>query len=253
MSNLANYLAIAIGNTRIKAVVFGSDRQILEEYAYTHKQLPILEAKLADRDFENIAIASVVPELITSWHHLPQTQIITTSDVTLRGLYATMGCDRALAAYGAGEIYGYPVLVIDAGTAITLTGIDADRTLIGGAIVAGLRSQFLSLSQNTAALPDVPIPETLPHRWSLDTTSSIQSGISHIFLAGLQAYINDWRSQFPDSKVILTGGDGEQLRLWGLDVDGCDHYLVFWGIWYCYANNKKFVITLRSSSDRFGY
>jgi len=239
MSNLANYLAIAIGNTRIKAVVFGSDRQIIEEYAFTHDQLPILEAQLADRDFENIAIASVVPELLTSWHHLPQTKIIKTADVPLRGLYATMGCDRALAAYGAGEIYGYPVLVIDAGTAITLTGIDENKALVGGAIVAGLRSQFLSLSQNTAALPDVPIPETLPHRWSLDTTSSIQSGISHIFLAGLQAYINDWRSQFPHCKVIVTGGDGDHLVKWGLQVDIIDKNLIFGGLWYCREFQSK--------------
>ncbi|MFN5965944.1 MAG: type III pantothenate kinase [Pseudanabaena sp.] len=231
MSNLANYLAIAIGNTRIKAVFFGSDHQILEEYAFTHDQLPILEAQLADRDFAHIAIASVVPELITNWHHLPQTQIIKTCDVPLRGLYATMGCDRALAAYGAGEIYGYPVLVIDAGTAIDLTGINDQKTLVGGAIVAGLRSQFLSLYQNTSALPDLHVPTALPNRWGIDTNSSIQAGISQILLTGLQAYINDWRSQFPDSKVIITGGDGEYLVNWGLQVDIIDKNLIFWGIW----------------------
>ena len=231
MSNLANYLAIAIGNTRIKAVIFGSDRQILEEYAFTHDQLPVLEAQLADRDFAHIAIASVVPELITNWHHLPQTQIIKTCDVPLRGLYATMGCDRALAAYGAGETYGYPVLVIDAGTAIDLTGINDQKTLVGGALVAGLRSQFLSLYQNTSALPDLHVPTALPNRWGIDTNSSIQAGISQILLTGLQAYINDWRSQFPDSKVIITGGDGEYLVNWGLQVDIIDKNLIFWGIW----------------------
>jgi len=233
------YLEIAIGNTRIKAVIFGRDRQILEEYAYTHDQLTILEAKLADRDFANIAIASVVPELLTSWHQLPQTQIIKTADVPLRGLYTTMGCDRALAAYGAGEIYGYPVLVIDAGTAITLTGIDADRTLVGGAIVAGLRSQFLSLYQNTAALPDVHIPEALPNRWGMDTPSSIQAGVAHIFLSGLQAYIDDWRSRFPCGKVIITGGDGEHLVKWGLQVDIIDKNLIFWGLWHCREFQSK--------------
>jgi type III pantothenate kinase len=237
--NNQQQLEIAIGNTRIKAVIFGIDRQILEEYAYTHDQLPLLEAQLADRDFANIAIASVVPELLTSWHELPQTQIIKTADVPLQGLYATMGCDRALAAYGAGEIYGYPVLVIDAGTAITLTGIDADKTLVGGAIVAGLRSQFLILHENTAALPDVHIPETLPNRWGMDTSSSIQGGISHIFLSGLQAYIDDWRSRFPYSKVIITGGDGEHLVKWGLQVDIIDKNLIFLGLWHCREFQSK--------------
>ena len=44
-----NYLAIAIGNTRIKAVVFGRDRQIVEQYAYTHGQLSNLETKLSNK------------------------------------------------------------------------------------------------------------------------------------------------------------------------------------------------------------
>jgi type III pantothenate kinase len=240
MNNYLNHhLAIAIGNTRIKAVIWGSDRQILEEYAYTHVQLPVLEAKLADRDFADIAIASVVPELLTSWHELPQTKILKTADVPLRSLYATMGCDRALAAYGAGEIYGYPVLVIDAGTAITLTGIDADKALVGGAIVAGLRSQFAVLHKNTAILPDLLIPKTLPERWATDTNSAIQGGVAHILISGLQAYINDWRSQFPNSKVIITGGDGEHLGKWGLKVDIIDENLIFRGIRALYEFRSK--------------
>jgi len=129
--------------------------------------------------------------------------------------------------------------VIDAGTAITLTGIDADKTLVGGAIVAGLRSQFLSLFENTAALPDVHIPESLPNRWGMDTHSSIQAGISHIFLAGLQAYIDDWRSRFPLGKAIITGGDGEYLVKWGLQVDIIDKNLIFWGLWYCREFQSK--------------
>jgi type III pantothenate kinase len=224
-----NYLAIAIGNTRIKAVVFGNDRQIVEEYVCMQAELSNLESQIGDRDFAHIAIASVVPNLITRWHGLPQTQIMKTSDVPIQGFYLTMGCDRALAAFGAAETYGYPVLVIDAGTAITVTGIDADKKFGGGAIVAGLRSQFSSLHQNTSALPNLEIPDSLPTRWGNDTNSSIQAGITHMLLAGLRVYIDDWRSRFPDSKIIVTGGDGEHLAKWGLEVDIIDRYLIFLG------------------------
>jgi type III pantothenate kinase len=223
-------LAIAIGNTRIRAAIFNGDRQLIAEYAYTHDQLQSLEAKLAERSFEHIAIASVVPHIVTCWHGLAQTQIVTNADIPLQGLYPTMGVDRALAAFGAGETYGYPVLVIDAGTALSLTGVDANKKLVGGAIVAGLRSQFICLQQNTAALPDLPIPENLPNRWATDTVSAIQGGVAQILLAGLQAYIDDWRSQFPDSKVIITGGDGEHLVKWGLQADMIDQHLIFLGM-----------------------
>ena len=230
-------LAIAIGNTRIQAAIFGDDRQILEECSCLHDQLPTLEVQLAVRDFDRIAIASVVPHIITCWHRLPQTQIVTTSDIPLQGLYMSMGVDRALAAFGAGETYGYPVLVIDAGTALTLTGVDANKTLVGGAIIAGLRSQFSSLHQNTSALPDIPIPETLPSRWATDTTGAMQSGVGWILLAGLQVYIDDWRSQFPNSQVILTGGDRDYLNRWGLGVDVIDKHLIFKGLTLCYLEN----------------
>jgi len=44
---------------------------------------------------------------------------------------------RALAVLGAGKKYGFPCLVIDAGTALTFTGVDRDKKLVGGAIDPG--------------------------------------------------------------------------------------------------------------------
>ena len=227
------WLVIAIGNTRIRAVIFNRDRQIIREYAYTHKDLPKLEIELSSQHFAKISIFSVVADMVTYWHSLPQTQIITNTDIPLQNLYANIGVDRALASLGAGEVYGYPVLVIDAGTALTLTGIDAQKSLVGGAIIGGLRSQFTTLHQNTSALPNISIPKTLPNRWANSTSGAIESGIAHLFLDGLQAYIDDWRSQFPDSRIILTGGDGDRLREWGLQIDTLDTYLIFWGVWHC--------------------
>ena len=56
-------------------------------------------------------------------------------------------------------------------------------------------------------------------------------------LAGLQVYIDDWRSQFPDSQVILTGGDRDYLNKWGLRVDVIDKHLIFKGLTLCYLEN----------------
>jgi type III pantothenate kinase len=237
----APVLLIAIGNTRIKAMIcdrtFIRDcrerdfsNHIIATYAYTHDQIAELIKHLDHQSFSLISIASVVPDLKTPWHDLPHTQIITTVDVPLEGLYRSMGCDRALAAFGAGELYGYPILVIDAGTAITLTAIDPYKKLIGGAIMAGLRSQFAMLHENPAALPMLMAPENLPNRWAIDTNSAIQTGIAHILLMGLQAYIDEWRSQYPQGKVIMTGGDADYFQKWGLVIDVVDPNLIFWGM-----------------------
>jgi type III pantothenate kinase len=158
-----------------------------------------------------IYLASVVPAQTKLWQPYVQ-KVFTLVDIPLLNLYPTLGIDRALAAYGAGQIYGYPVLVIDGGTALTITGIDGDRRLVGGAICPGLGLQLQSLSAGTAALPQLQIPAVLPHRWAQDTPSAIMSGVLYGSIAGLQDFIQDWHQQFPDSPVLVTGGDGGLLQ-----------------------------------------
>ena len=89
-------------------------------------------------------VASVVPsqkELCANYGNL---RIITLKDIPLLDLYPTFGIDRALAVLGAGKKYGFPCLVIDAGTALTFTGVDRDKKLVGGAILPGLKVQLAS-------------------------------------------------------------------------------------------------------------
>jgi type III pantothenate kinase len=66
-------------------------------------------------------LASVVPSQTALWQTYPDVHIITLDQVPLQGVYPTLGIDRALALWGAGETWGWPMLVIDAGTALTLT------------------------------------------------------------------------------------------------------------------------------------
>ncbi len=158
-----------------------------------------------------IYLISVVSSQTEIWQQLPQVKQITLSDIPLINLYPTLGIDRALTAFGAGEIYGYPVLVIDGGTALTLTGIDRNHCLIGGAILPGLRLQLRSLAMGTAALPAVELPRQLPPRWGDNTPGSIASGILHTVSSGISDFIQDWQQLYPQSQIIFTGGDGAAL------------------------------------------
>jgi type III pantothenate kinase len=166
----------------------------------------------ADRlDLIPIYLVSVVPSQTLIWQHLPQVKSITLANIPLLDLYSTLGIDRALAVFGAGETYGYPVLVVDGGTALTITGVDGDRHLVGGAIMPGLRLQICSLYTGTAALPEIVLPQQLPPRWSDNTPGAIASGILHTVSAGISDFIRDWQQLFPASQIVLTGGDGELL------------------------------------------
>jgi type III pantothenate kinase len=158
-----------------------------------------------------IYLASVVPSQTAIWQQLDRVQLLTLADIPLLNLYPTLGIDRALTLFGAGESYGYPVLVIDGGTALTLTGVDDRLIFVGGAIMPGLRLQFRSLSTGTAALPEVDLPAILPARWSDNTRDAISSGILYSSIAGIRDFILDWEQLFPRNQIVFTGGDGKIL------------------------------------------
>ncbi len=154
-----------------------------------------------------LVLASVVPQQTAIWQSYPDVRIITLDQLPIGGLYPTLGIDRALALLGAGNRLGWPVLLIDAGTALTFTGGNVNRYLIGGAILPGLGLQLSSLAKKTAGLPSVSLPENLPRRWAKDTAGAIQSGVVYAAVAGVRDFIEDWRCLFPNSKIAITGGD----------------------------------------------
>lgn len=234
------WLALAIGNSRLHWAAFVGDR-LLAVWHTPHRE-PVaspqwLEGALNWRAFSAfpespgvadsetrailaqfaphppLYIASVVPRQNSVWAQYARAKFITLSQIPLDGLYATFGIDRALTLWGAIATVGSPVLVIDAGTALTFTGAAAPQYLVGGAILPGLRLQLQSLGQSTAALPALTTQDlaALPPRWAQDTPTAIASGVLYTLLASLRSFVQDWRDQFPGSPVLLTGGDGDRL------------------------------------------
>ncbi|AFZ12868.1 putative transcriptional acitvator, Baf family [Crinalium epipsammum PCC 9333] len=189
-------------------------------------------------------VASVVPVQTQLWQTYPYINVITLDQLPLHGLYPTLGIDRALAVLGAGENLGFPVLVIDGGTALTFTGVDAQKRLVGGAILPGLRLQIQSLTDRTAALPKIELYSEMPPRWALNTVEAIQSGVSYTVLAGVKDFIESWWQEFPESKIAITGGDRTLLLVY-LQAKFpniaakviADPHLIFWGMQSLTINN----------------
>lgn len=183
-------------------------------------------------------LASVVSSQTALWQAYPDVRVITLDQLPIQGVYPTLGIDRALALWGAGETWGWPMLVIDAGTALTLTGADANHCLVGGAILPGVGLQLQSLAQRTAGLPLVDSRYVaLPPRWALSTPEAIQSGVIYTLIAGIRNFIEAWRQEFPGSYITLTGGD-RTLLLTYLQSQFpeiathliVDPHLIFWGM-----------------------
>lgn len=142
---------------------------------------------------------------------LQPTYCLSLADIPIPGLYPTLGVDRALALWAGQQEYGAPLLVIDGGTALTLTALDNQGHFLGGAISPGLAVQRQVLSERTAALPLVSPTHSLPSRWAKTTEGAIQSGIELGALAAVREACQEWRSQFPTGTIVFTGGDGEWL------------------------------------------
>ncbi len=122
-----------------------------------------------------------------------------------------IGVDRVCQAAAAYDRIQAGCTVVSFGTAVTVDLVDDDGTLLGGAILPGLRMQLQALHEHTAALPDVK-PGIPPLPYGRNTIEAIQNGVCR-GLAGavrglVEAYathLNRW------PHVVATGGDVEFL------------------------------------------
>ena len=85
----------------------------------------------------------------------------------------TLGMDRVAAAVGARVLSSSkdPLLVVDAGSCITIDLLDQNDVYRGGAIAPGLRMRFRALHEFTAALPLVDSDEQYTSLAGRNTTT----------------------------------------------------------------------------------
>lgn len=126
---------------------------------------------------------------------------------------STLGADRVAAAVGAwSDFKGRPILVVDAGTAVTCDYVDPDGVYQGGNIAPGISMQLRALHEFTARLPLVPFPEDMPRLCTSlmgrDTREAIALGVVQSVLAQIDYY----RKRLPEGTVTVLGG-------------GCGHHL----------------------------
>lgn len=123
----------------------------------------------------------------------------------------SLGLDRvALAAGAAAMCPAEALMVVDAGTAVTLDAVDASPAFVGGRISAGLRLRINALHDHTAALPVIPLLGDTPVA-GRSTATSIRSGA----ILGLAAEISEtffhYSTSFGCSRLLLAGGDAEAI------------------------------------------
>ncbi len=131
----------------------------------------------------------------------------------------TLGADRVAAAVGAWSILPHrPILVVDAGTAVTYDAVSAEGHFLGGNIAPGMRMRLEALHRFTVRLPRVEVPREINYGkfMGTDTPSAMILGAVY----GIVGAISYYRAHMaPGTMVVMTGGWAHELsRLCDFDV-----------------------------------
>jgi type III pantothenate kinase len=212
-------LAIDVGNTRIKwglhdgalwtrqsSVMTARARDLKTAFA----RLPRCDAVV----ISNVAGAAVRKSLLAVLPRIPKSYWIKSERLQcgVKNGYTNprqLGCDRWAALIGARRRSDRPLVVINAGTALTADALAADGIFLGGIIVPGARLMRQILAANTAALKLRP---GKIGRFPKATGDAIASGAVNA-LAGAVERIAHFLQQRAGRKplCVLTGGDAALL------------------------------------------
>lgn len=166
---------------------------------------------------KDAAVASVVPVLTRAWVRCFQRML--NHDPLLVGPGAScgmpislknparVGADRIANAVAAVKSYGYPVIVVDFGTATNIDVVDRTGTYRGGTIGPGLILSADALFARAAKLSSVPI-EVPPHALGDSTETALQSGLVIGAAAQAEGLVARIKGELgiEDATVVGTGG-----------------------------------------------
>lgn len=151
-----------------------------------------------------------------------------------------LGCDRITDCVAAAATYPLPVVVIDFGTATTISVIDKNSVFLGGAIAPGLKMSAEILSRGTSQLPQAEI-DVLPESCiGKNTQDCIKSGI----VLGTASMVDGMISRIEDTlgmpvSAVATGGLARVVIPHCMRKLILDENLLLRGLGIIYEMNKR--------------
>lgn len=211
---------IDIGNTNIK--IKKSSNSTIKTFLSSDKH-SALKFILSNYSNKTIYVSSVVTELSNYFLKKFKSKNLRYYFFTNKNKYSFsykakgMGVDRLLADEGALEKYTAPLIIVDAGSAITLEYISASKVLEGGLILPGLRLGVEVLYNYASLLPLVNYNKVLNKTvtrkqmfLSNTTDTAITYGLLVPVLSCLEDIFNTFNTK-KNLKIILTGGDAKYI------------------------------------------
>ena len=151
----------------------------------------------------------------------------------------TVAGDLVVGAVAAIQCYGAPALVMDLGTATTITVIDRDNGFRGGAIMPGVKLGMAALASGTSLLPDISI--AAPKKViGTNTVDCMRSAAVYGTAAALDGMIERMEEElgYP-CRHIATGGLAQAIVSCCRHEIVCDDDLLLKGLWVLWEKNRK--------------
>ncbi len=211
-----DYLLVDISNSYVK-LAFATRQRIEKPVRHPTKKLSAaaLRRILRGRKVGAIVVSSVVPA---------KNKVIAAAAGSARTLFLnpkhdlgvgidypdprSIGADRLANAAAVAQLYGYPAIVVDFGTAVTFDVVSAGGDYVGGVIAPGLEAMTNFLYHRTALLPKLVLRE--PERAIGKTTrGAMMSGAIYGYRGLVREILKRITLEnFPRTKpkIVATGG-----------------------------------------------
>jgi len=193
-----------------------------DEYAVLIKQ--ILDLRLDGKEYtiDSAAIASVVPSLTPSVSAAAEYFTGTTPFTICPGIKtgfkigindpSSLGADIVANVAGAATVMKPPFVIYDSGTATTFTVVDSAMTVIGTAIMPGVKISANALTENAELLELATVSSDNLPLIGKDTDEAIRSGLILGSSMALDGFVRNTREMLicknSDQKLglVATGG-----------------------------------------------
>jgi type III pantothenate kinase len=151
---------------------------------------------------------------------------------------AQLGSDRVADAVAAIHEYPCPLIIIDMGTATTISVIDREKSFLGGMIIPGLRVSLDSLTSRTSQLPKISLDP--PKRViGSNTVDCMKSGIIYSTASSIDGVIERIEAELGEPcTVISTGGLSRAIIPFCKRDILIDDQLLLKGLMIIYHKNK---------------
>ena len=242
-------LAIDVGNTNIIIGVIDAKKTYFVERITTTIGKPNLEYAVALKSILEIyhiapdqldgaIVSSVVPPLNRTI--LAAIRKITGLNAMLVGSGMKTGLNILMVnAVGALAEHEPPIIIIEMGTATTMSVIDKNGRYVGGAILPGLRVSLDSMSASTAQLPRISL-DTPRRVIGKNTIDCMRSGVIFGNAAMIDGMLDRIEEELGEkTSIIATGGISKIVLPLCSHTITYDGALLMKGLLHLYEKNRR--------------